>query len=425
MKLKIYPSKITKNSKIHLPPSKSITHRAIICATLASGKSVITNVELSDDIKATIEACKQLGATMSYDNHQLTIIGNNGIIPNKPHEINCNESGSTLRFTIPIFSILDKNTIFVGKKALFARPLDVYKKIFEPLNLMFVKHEDYLSIHGPLEANNYVIDENISSQFVSGLLFALPMLANDSTITIKDNIGSYSYILLTIYILKQFNINVEIVDKNKFFIPGKQHYEARYFEIEGDLTQFSYLSLLGILNNQITFLDFPFKSIQGDLSYLDILSKLNIKLDKKEHQLTLYPSSYSNITVDVENCIDVSLALCALAAYSKDSFTLTNVKRLEYKESNRIEAIIEEFKKLNIRIIYENNNLTIYKKEDKTINRHLDSHNDHRIFMALFFLAINENKPVTIDNFECINKSFPSFLDLMKSLNIRFEIIKK
>ncbi len=425
MKIKVYPSKIKKNAKITLPPSKSIAHRAILCAALANGTSVLSNIELSEDIKATIDAAKQMGAQMTYDNHQLTITGNHGVLPNTPHEIHCNESGSTLRFTIPIFSTLDRNTIFVGKESLFSRPLNVYEELFQTLNLMFVKHENYLSVHGPLTAGNYIIDGKTSSQFVSGLLFALPLLDQDSTLSIIEPIGSYPYILLTIFILKQFGINIEMIDKNKFFIFKNQHYEARYFKVEGDLTQFSYLSLLGILNHPITFVDFPFQSCQGDRIFLDFLHQLGIKTSQKEHELTIYPSAYKGASFDIENCIDTSLALCALGLYSQEPFLLTHVKRLEYKESNRIQSLVEEFEKLNSKIIYENDTLTILPRNPNKIRRTLNSHHDHRIFMILFLLAINENKPIIIDHCECINKSFPSFLNLMKSLEIKFEIIKK
>ena len=239
MKVKVYPSTIDTNPFINLPPSKSIAHRAIICASLANGTSKLTPIEYSKDILATINGAKELGSTITTLDDTLLIQGN-GFIKNTTHEIYCNESASTLRFFIPLFALLNQNSVFIGKESLLSRPLQIYQDLFQKMNLMFVTHPDYISIHGPLKGGEFSIRGNVSSQFISGLFFALPLCQENSIIEVTEKIESYPYILLTIHILQQFHIHIEKRGKNKFFIAGNQKYLPKDFTIEGDFSQLSY-----------------------------------------------------------------------------------------------------------------------------------------------------------------------------------------
>lgn len=425
MKVKVFPSQITPFSTIDLPPSKSIAHRAIICASLANGISKLENVELSEDILATINAMKLINANLVLKDQSLLIDGCKNHLKNTTHEINCKESGSTLRFCIPLFALLNHNSIFIGEESLFKRPLFIYQELFQSLGLMFVLHKNYLSIHGPLKGGNYKVKGNISSQFISGLLFSLPLCEENSILEITGDIESYSYILLTIHILKLFQINIELIDKNKFFIQGKQQYYSRDLTIEGDFSQLAYLSLLAILSQPITFRNINFNSFQGDKVYLHFLKQLNIKVEAKENQLTIYPSTIKGCELNMSDCPDLALALCGIGMFSHEEIILTNCQRLKYKESNRIESILTEFKKWGVNISYHEGSLHISKiKEKYTYHKTLSSHHDHRVFMTLFICAICGLKPVIIEDAECVYKSFPSFYEKMKQIGVQFEFLK-
>ena len=424
MKVKVYPSTIDTNPFINLPPSKSIAHRAIICASLANGTSKLTPIEYSKDILATINGAKELGSTITTLDDTLLIQGN-GFIKNTTHEIYCNESASTLRFFIPLFALLNQNSVFIGKKSLLSRPLQIYQDLFQKMNLMFVTHPDYISIHGPLKGGEFSIRGNVSSQFISGLFFALPLCQENSIIEVTEKIESYPYILLTIHILQQFHIHIEKRGKNKFFIAGNQKYLPKDFTIEGDFSQLSYLALLGILNQPITFTNVPFHSFQGDKIILKILKDLNVKMIEKASQLTIFPSMISSYTFDISDYPDLALSLCVLGMFCQGTFILKNVHRLAYKESNRIQSIIEEMIKLGVDISMLDDTLIIHGASNEHFcHQNLFSHHDHRILMALFMCCVNCQNPIVIEGAECINKSYPSFYQTMKKIGVRFEILK-
>ena len=425
MKVKVYPSTIFSNATIALPPSKSIAHRAIICSSLANGVSKLSPIEYSEDIVATINAMKKLGAHIIEKPSSLIIFGISNQLINQTYEIDCNESASTLRFCIPLFALLNQNSIFIGKPTLLKRPLDVYTSLFQKNGLMFVQHSEYISIHGPLTGGHYVIDKNISSQFITGLFLALPLCEKNSIVELKDNIESYPYILMTIYLLKLYGIKIEVVTKNKFLIQANQHYKAHDLTIEGDYSQFAYLALIGILNQPLTITNLPSSSIQGDKIILKYLQQLNVQMEEFSNKITIYPSNISSMKFDLANHPDLAIALCALAMFKKESILLENISRLEFKESNRIQSMIEEFLKLGVDIVFDNQTLIIHGSDiEHFCKNELSSHHDHRILMALFICCFNCQNPIVINDCECINKSFPSFYRLMKEIGVHFEFIK-
>ena len=222
MNIKIYPSKVS--GEVTIPPSKSMAHRAIICASLAKGTSIITNIDYSNDIIATIKGMERLGAEIIPQNNSLIIKGIDDFSLFNKRVIDCNESGSTLRFFIPIFSLTNKKITFKGKNRLMYRPQKIYKDIFSKQNLLFEQSEEKISIKGSLKPGYYEINGDISSQFISGLLFTLPLLESDSTIKIIPPFESKSYVNLTIDVLKNFGINVYFQDENTIYIKGKQKY---------------------------------------------------------------------------------------------------------------------------------------------------------------------------------------------------------
>ena len=244
MKVKVYPSVCT--GEIQIPPSKSMAHRAIMCASLAKGKSVISNIAYSDDILATIAGMRALGASITMEKDTVVIEGIQSL-PQKPLQVDCNESGSTLRFFVPLFTLSGQPITFLGRNRLLKRPQGVYQTMFEQQGHRFDQTEQQLIVQGALKAGSYEIDGSISSQFITGLLFALPLLEQDSIIHIKPPFESRSYIELTLQMLKTFGVTAEFQDNHTLYIPGNQSYQACDYTVEGDYSQMAFYAVLAAI----------------------------------------------------------------------------------------------------------------------------------------------------------------------------------
>lgn len=428
MKAIIYPS--FASGEVRVPSSKSIAHRAIICASLADKESIISNIDFNDDILSTISCLKQLGADILI-NKTFVIVKKTIDINFLKEEVilNSNESASTLRFLIPLSSKISKKVTFYGSEKLISRPEGIYKDLYEKENKQFHINRDNIKIQGSLESEIYEVDGNVSSQFISGLLFYLPLLEKDSKIIITKEIESASYIDLTISVLNDFGIEIK-KENNIIYIKGHQSYKARDYVVEGDYSQASYFLALGSLNGNIKLTNLNLKSLQGDKAILEILNKLNVKVKKENDSLIVSKTDIflKNLVFDLKDNPDLAPILTILLSQIKGDFCLTNVKRLKYKESNRIISIEDELKKLNIDISHDENNIFIKGNSNLEIDNDiiLFSHNDHRIFMALAVLGalVSGYGKIIIDGVECINKSYPMFLTDLEKLNIKIEYIK-
>lgn len=428
MKAVIYPSFASGN--VRVPSSKSLTHRAIICASLAKNKSVISNIDFNDDILSTVSCLKKLGADILVKKD--SVIVEKGIDINNLKEeviLNANESASTLRFLILLSSKISKKVTFFGSEKLISRPEAIYKSLYEKENKEFIINKDNIIIKGNLDSIIYEVDGSISSQFISGLLFYLPLLEKDSKIIVTGKIESASYIDLTISVLNSFGIEIKKED-NVIDIKGSQSYIARNFVVEGDYSQAAYFLSLGALNGNIKLTNLNLKSLQGDKAILEILNKLNVKVENENDYLIVSKTNdfSNNLVFDLKDNPDLAPILTILLSQIKGKFCLTNVKRLKYKESNRITSIEEELKKLNININHDENNIYIKGSTNLVLGSDiiLSSHNDHRIFMALAVLGtlVKGNGKIIIDGVECINKSYPMFLTDLEKLNIKIDYIK-
>jgi 3-phosphoshikimate 1-carboxyvinyltransferase len=419
MKATVFPSTVIDN-KIKIPPSKSLAHRAIICACLADGVSVIDNVDFSEDIKATIAGMRKFGAKIDINNDVLTISGNKLELL-QDNIIDANESGSTLRFFIPIFSLFDQEIKFVGSKRLLERPLDVYEEIYLRQGLVFNKSEDCLITNGKLKADNYTVKGNISSQFISGLLFVLPLLENDSKILITDVFESKSYVKLTVDILRKFNIEVTLNEDNTIDIKGNQHYCATNYTVEGDFSQLAFYAVLGCINNGVTAIGMNTKSLQGDREVINIIKSMNAKVTTNFDGYKFEESNLIGTTIDLKNCPDLGPVLMVLASLAKGSTKIINAGRLRIKESDRIEAMETELRKLNVDISSDNDTITINPGSIKVLDSNISGHNDHRIVMAMSVLATIADKALVISDAEAINKSYPGFFRDLASIKVRVE----
>ena len=421
MKIKIYPSKCS--GEIKIPSSKSMGHRAIICASLANGKSIISNLDYSDDILATIDGMKKLGANIQCEKDKLIIEGIKNFDDLKDNIIDCNESGSTLRFFIPIFSLTGEKISFAGKNRLLKRPQKIYEKIFKEQNLYYFQDEDKIEIEGKIKAKEYFIDGNISSQFISGLLFTLPLLEESSIININPPFESASYIDLTMEVLKEFGITINKVTPLRLEIQGGQKYRAKDYKVEGDFSQLAFFAVLGALNNDLKCIGVKHNSKQGDKSIIDILKKSGVKIEEIEEGYLIHKGKIKDCEIDLGDCPDLGPILNVLAMYGEGEFKIFNAGRLRLKESDRISAMEEELKKLGVEIETTEDEIKILGKKNYLGNIEVFGHKDHRIVMSLAIAGTMLEKPIIIDGAEAVEKSYPKFFQDLESLNIKVEYL--
>ena len=419
MRARITPAKIDSGN-ITIPPSKSLAHRAIICACLAPGRSVISNIDYSVDIRATIEGMRHLGASIKEDKDTLFIDG----IETFQYDgdvVNCHESGSTLRFFLPLFSLTGKRATFSGSKRLIERPQNVYEMLFQEQGIDFVRTYPNIIIDGRLKPGELTLKGNVSSQFITGLLFALPLLEADSKIHIEPPFESRSYVDLTIQMLKRFQIIVVYEDAYTLAIKGNQQYQPTDVLVEGDYSQLVFWASLGVLNHSVETHGLDLHSLQGDKKTIDIFQSMNAGIKVLDDGYQFCPGTLNGTVIDLNDCPDLGPMLFALATQANGKTTFQNAGRLRIKESDRIEAMETELKKLGCSISSTFGTVTITGPVKLQGNVTLHGHNDHRIVMALSILATIADEPITIDDAQAISKSYPGFFKDLASCGIFIE----
>ena len=419
MRARITPAKIDSGN-ITIPPSKSLAHRAIICACLAPGRSVISNIDYSVDIRATIEGMRHLGASIKEDKDTLFIDG----IETFQYDgdvVNCHESGSTLRFFLPLFSLTGKRATFSGSKRLIERPQNVYEMLFQEQGIDFVRTYPNIIIDGRLKPGELTLKGNVSSQFITGLLFALPLLEADSKIHIEPPFESRSYVDLTIQMLKRFQIIVEYEDAYTLALKGNQQYQPTDVLVEGDYSQLVFWASLGVLNHSVETHGLDLHSLQGDKKTIDIFQSMNAGIKVLDDGYQFCPGTLNGTVIDLNDCPDLGPMLFALATQANGKTTFQNAGRLRIKESDRIEAMETELKKLGCSISSTFGTVTITGPVKLQGNVTLHGHNDHRIVMALSILATIADEPITIDDAQAISKSYPGFFKDLASCGIFIE----
>lgn len=391
--------KSTASGTVVAPPSKSYAHRMLICAGLSNQDCKVENIQLSNDIIATLNCLEALGVSSKYDEASNTVyVKANG---NKKELFDCLESGSTLRFFIPIASVLSEKAKFVGSKRLLERGVEVYEEVFKKNNLLFEKTESAINICGKLKSGNYQVKGNISSQYISGLLFSLPLLDGDSTIEIIPPIESIDYILITIDVLAKFGINIiNDLKHHKLVIKGNQTYQATDTYVEGDYSNAAFLDAFNYLGGNVKVVGLNQQSLQGDKAY-------------KEYFKILYENEMP--TIDISNTIDLGPILFVMASMLNGA-KFTGIKRLRIKESDRVSCVCQELAKFGVNAIIEENsciiNKTLLHEPDET----LYGHNDHRIVMALCVMLSKFGG--SISGTLAVNKSFPTFFEVIKGLGV-------
>lgn len=411
--VKITPK--TLNGEITIPPSKSICHRAIIAAGLSNGTSCIENVNLSKDIIATIEAMKGLGADIKVNNNVLFIKGCSRLDPNAD-SIHCFESGSTLRFIIPIAILTGKKITFTGEGRLNERPINPYIEIFNEKNINYSKKDGLpLTVWGSLPSGEYRLRGDVSSQFITGLMFALPLLDGDSSIKLTSKLESRAYIDLSIEVLEKFNIHILNNRYNEFLINGNQKYIETDYKVEGDFSQAAFFIAAGILGGDVRCLGLNEDSSQGDKKIIDIVKEMGGEISFNDGVLSARESTTYGTAIDASECPDLVPILAVLASLSKGETKIINAKRLRLKESDRLKAMATELTKLGADINEMEDGLLINGKSYLN-GGHVDSWRDHRIAMALSIASIRCKNPVIINGSDSVEKSYPDFFKDFLSL---------
>ena len=418
--LKINPIKLKGSVKI--PPSKSMAHRAVICASLSDGVSKISNLELSDDIIATINAMRSLGAVITDKEDCLEVEGikSKDLLSERDYErvIDCNESGSTLRFLIPIALAFEGVTRFVGRGNLGKRPLDTYYEIFDNQGIHYEYKEGILDliVSGLLKRDEFRVKGNISSQFITGLMFSLPLLDGDSKIIITTELESKGYIDLTLSALKDFGIEVINNDYKEFIIKGNQKYRSRDYRVEGDYSQGAFFLSADALGSEIAILDLKKESLQGDKEVIDILERMGANIKVNENSLTINECNLKSTIIDASQCPDIIPTLSVVAALSEGRTEIINAERLRIKECDRLTDVKEELSKLGAKIEEKKDGLIIDGIKEFEGDVEVWSHKDHRIAMSLAIASTRCKSPIILKDFECVSKSYPNFFEDFKML---------
>ena len=397
MKVKILPSKTS--GEVSAPPSKSFAHRYLIGSVLSRGKCVIKNIADSDDISATLGCIEQLGGSVTKDGNIVTVIPTNEKqIENAVFD--CKESGSTLRFFIPVVLATGaKNCTFLGSERLLARGIKEYEKLFENSDVKIKSDEKSIEVNGKLTAGNYEISGEVSSQYTTGMLFALSGLFGKSTLKITGNAESRAYVDMTIKVLKDFGADIAEPEKNFFEINGKGRLSPGEFTVEGDWSNAAFLIALSRLLGTISVSGLNENSVQGDRFS-------SVAFDALDGE---------NAEIDLKDCPDLAPILFAYAAY-KNGGRFTNTRRLRVKESDRANVMAEELKKFGANVKVYENSVEIEKTQLKPPIVPLCGHNDHRIVMALSVLAAVLG--AEIDGAEAVNKSYPDFFCGIKKAGV-------
>ena len=409
---------------ITAPPSKSMAHRAVLCAALAEGRSHITNLEFSKDISATLGAAGQLCAEVRTGPADAVVEGLGHFRPLSA-PVDCCESGSTLRFLIPIASLTGQAVTFTGRGRLMERPQSVYETLYREQNLRFEQSSAGLTVEGALTPGDYTLAGNVSSQFISGLLFALPLLDGDSTLHLLPPVESRSYIDMTRSVQAAFGVSSRWMDETTLFLPGNQHYHACDYTVEGDYSQAAFPAVLGAVCGGVTITGLHPETLQGDAVILDILRRCGAKFTRTAEGIRFEKAPLHGVDIDLADCPDLGPVLMVLGLLCDGTTVIRNAERLRLKESDRIAAMEAELRACGGVLESAGGTITVQGCADHlhAPEAPLHGHNDHRVVMSLAVLALCIGLPLTVDDAEAIQKSWPHFFTAIRPLGAEVEYV--
>lgn len=387
---------------VTIPPSKSMAHRQLICAALSRRPCRVENLAWSEDVLATVDCLRALGARLSCEEDAAEVDGTDLLTGDGPLTLPCGSSGSTLRFLIPLALTTGRPVTFTGSARLFARPLEIYQTICQRQKLRFELGETALTVEGRLRPGEYEIPGNVSSQFVTGLLLALPLLPESSELRLLPPVESRPYIRMTLGVLRDYGLRIVSVGDDRFHVPGKQKLRPHRVKVEGDWSNAAFLEALNTLGSRVKLKGLNETSTQGDKICRDWFAQL--ARGKTELNLSDNP--------------DLAPVLMTLAA-ALHGAVFTGTSRLRAKESDRGTVMAQELEKFGAQVIVDDERIWVADTRLRRPAEPLDTHDDHRIAMALAVLCTMYGG--TVCGAEAVSKSWPDFFEVLKELGISVE----
>ena len=425
MNIQLFPCSI--GGRLCAPPSKSMAHRSVLAAALAEGTSPVQNLAQSRDIQATLAGVARLGAKIAPADGGVAITGAGAPARwrfDLAQPVDCGESGSTLRFFIPVFSLTGETVRFCGGGRLFSRPQQVYADLFAARGLAFAQTEQGVTLKGALPPGDYTLPGDVSSQFITGLLYALPLLPGDSTITLTGKVESRPYIDLTLSALADFGVTARWLDERRLAVPGGQHCRPCSYRVEGDYSQAAFPAVLGAVCGGVAVTGLRPDSLQGDAAILDILARCGANFTRTGDEVHFQAAPLRATAIDLAACPDLGPILMVLGLFCEGDTVITNAGRLRIKESDRIAAMQEELAKFGGQVLAKGETVTVKGLGGalRAPTQPLNSHNDHRVAMALSVAAWAAGLPALLEDAGAVAKSWPTFFeDMARGLGTRWQ----
>lgn len=392
---------------LHVPPSKSDSHRALISAALSQSHCSVSNILFSKDIEATLHAIQSFGIATECTENSVLFEPSAIKCPSQP--VACNESGSTLRFMIPWSFLVSGDVIYTGENHLKKRPLDDYERLFKAKGIDYTYDGQLpMIVKGKPISGEMILSGNVSSQYYSGLFFVLPLMGVDSEIIVDGHLESKGYVDLTLATLERHGIKITNNDYKRFVIPGNQHYQSVDHSVEGDYSNAAFWIVAGQISKEIRLSGLKPDSLQRDKQVIDVVKSMGGNLVWEGDVLVSSPAKTRGTVIDASEIPDIIPILCVLAALSEGTTTVVNGSRLRIKESDRIKSTVSELSKLGAHITETQDGMVIEGLKSLE-GGDVSSWNDHRIAMAMAVASIRCIMPVTIENPMAVTKSYPHF----------------
>lgn len=407
------------SGRVAAPPSKSAAHRAILCAALAAlsspgeGESVLSPLDLSDDIRATLGAVRALGVQAQLADGVCTVKA--GERAPGGVSLDCGESGSTLRFLIPIAAALGVSAVFTGRGRLPSRPIGLYAELL-PQHGVACRTEGGLpfAVEGQLTPGVFALPGNVSSQFITGLLLALPLLAGNSEIVLTTPLESAAYVEMTVQAMADFGVSV-VRTKGGWRVPGGQRYRPRTHTVEGDWSQAAFFLAAGALGGDVTVTGLRPDSLQGDKAIAELLARGGARLSWEDGALRCTAGDWRGIEIDASQIPDLVPILAAAFSLAEGTTVISHAERLRIKESDRLASMAQGLSALGARVRETPDGLVLTGVSALAGGR-AEGANDHRVVMALSVAALRAEGPCTVTDAGSIRKSYPGFFNDYQAL---------
>ncbi|MBR3128727.1 MAG: 3-phosphoshikimate 1-carboxyvinyltransferase [Solobacterium sp.] len=404
--------------QVSVPAGKSQSHRALIMAALADGTSTLERLPDNDDVNATRKCLEQLGAVFETTEDHVTVHGIGGHLPEGELRLDCGASGSTLRFMIALAGMRSGKTIFTGTDRLLARPLDEYRGLFTGQGLVFDHDGTRLIVAGGLHGKLFSVSGERSSQFVSGLLMALPLMKEDTALQVSGPLQSASYVDLTEQYLSLAGIRYQRQD-HCWQIPGNQTYQPLHAVIGPDVSSAAPFAVLAAMTkSEVLISGLKAETKHPDMRVFDILQDMGAEVSFVSEGCLVRGRELQGCTVDLGDCPDLGPVLFVLAGAAAGATRFIHAGRLRYKESDRLAVMAEELAKCGIAMTVLDDEVMIEGQTPQQPETELDCHRDHRIAMALSLMTARLKEPVVLAGTECIAKSYPDYFAVLENSGI-------